>query len=160
MSTREHAAARVVRAGEGRSVRWGPRGRVRVVASADATDGAFSMVEATEPPGSAAPLHVHHREAEAFFVLDGAIELTCGEQTVAARTGDFVYTPKGVAHKYTVVGDRAARILLFFSRPGFESFFLDGGSPVDQPPAGPPDPERMQQLFAKYDLDVLEAMPH
>ena len=41
-------------ADEGQSVRWGPRGVVRVVASADACDGAFSMVETTEPPGSAA----------------------------------------------------------------------------------------------------------
>lgn len=160
MSMTKSACATVVRAGEGQSVRWGPAGTVRVVASADATDDSFSIVESTEPPGSAAPLHVHHGEAEAFYILEGAIELTCGDQTLTASAGDFVYTPRDVPHKYAVVGDRPARVLLLFSRPGFESFFLEGGSPVDQPPAGPPDMAAFQQLVAKYDMELLGAPGH
>ena len=152
-------AAVLVRPGEGRSVRWGPAGTIRIIAGADSTDGSFSIVEATEQPGSAAPLHVHHAEAEAFYVVEGAIELTCGEQTLTARAGDFVYTPKDVPHKYAVVGEQQARVLLLFSRPGFESFFAEAGTPLDQP-AGPPDPERMQRLVAKYGMDLLEAPGH
>lgn len=150
----------VVGAGEGTTVRWGPAGQIRILAGAESTDGSFSVVEAVEPPGTAAPLHVHHGEAEAFYVVDGEIELTCGEQTLTAAAGDFVYTPKDVPHTYTVVGDRDARVLLMFSRSGFESFFVEGGSPIDQPPAGPPDPEKMQQLLAKHDLELLEAFGH
>jgi quercetin dioxygenase-like cupin family protein len=142
----------VVRAGEGESVAWGPSGRIRVVAAAETTEGTFSIVESIEPPGSAAPLHVHHGEAEAFWVVEGTIELTCGEDTLTATKGDFVYTPRDVAHKYAVVGDETARILLLFSRPGFERFFLDAG--------GPFDPERMQRAFERYDLEVLEAPAH
>jgi quercetin dioxygenase-like cupin family protein len=152
--------ANVVRAGEGDAVRWGPAGTIRFLATAESTDGSFSVVESIEEPGSAAPLHVHHGEAEAFYIVDGEIELTCGDQTMRASAGDFVHTPKDVPHKYSVVGDRTARVLLLFSRPGFEGFFAEGGSPVDQPPAGPPEPEAMQRLFAKYELEVLEAMGH
>ena len=140
--------AALVRAGEGDATRWGPEGRVRVVASAGGTDSSFSIVEVTEPVGSAAPLHVHHGEAEAFYILEGTLELTCGAETVAASAGDFVYTPRDVPHKYVVVGDRAARVLLLFSRPGFEQFFLDAG--------GPPSPE----VLERYDLEVLEAPSH
>ena len=154
------AAASVVRAGEGTTVRWGPAGQIRILAGADSTDGSFSIVESLEQPGSGAPLHVHHGEAEGFYVVEGAIELTCGEQTVIASAGDFVYTPKDVPHKYRVAGDRPARVLLLFSRPGFESFFAEGGAPIDEPPAGPPDPAEMQRLVARYDMELLETFGH
>lgn len=160
MSMTESAGAVVVRAGEGQSVRWGPAGVLRVVAGAESTDGSFSIVEVTEPPGSGAPLHVHHGEAEAFYVLDGSVQLTCGEQTVTARAGDFVCGPRDVPHKYVVAGDRPARLLLLFSRPGFESFFLEGGSPLDKPPAGPPDMAAFQRLVEKYDMELLEVPGH
>ena len=153
-------AAVVVRAGEGRAVRWGPAGTIRFLAGADSTGGDFSLVEAVEEPGSAAPLHVHHGEAEAFYVVEGQIELTCGGQSLTASAGDFVYTPKDVPHKYAVVGDRPARVLLLFSRPGFERFFAEGGAPLDEPPAGPPDPEAMRRLIEKYDLELLESFGH
>lgn len=150
----------VVRDNEGPSVRWGPAGIMRILAGAESTDGSFSICEATEPPGSAAPLHVHHAEAEAFYVLEGEIELTCGEETLTAGAGDFVYAPKGVPHKYAVVGHEPARVLLLFSRSGFESFFVEGGTTLEEPPAGPPDPEEFQRLVRKYDLELLETPGH
>ena len=152
--------AAVVQAGEGPAVRWGPAGVVRVLAGADSTDGCFSLVEVTEQPGSAAPLHVHHREAEAFYILEGTIELTCGEDTVTATAGDFAYAPKDVPHKYRVVGEQTARVLLLFSRPGFESFFLEAGAPLDQPPAGPPDLDVFGRVVEKHGMELLETPGH
>jgi mannose-6-phosphate isomerase-like protein (cupin superfamily) len=158
--TATSVGAVVVRSGEGRTLRWGPEGRVRIIAGASSTDRSFSIVEATEPPGSGAPLHVHHGEAEGFYILDGTIELTCGTETVTGRAGDFVYTPKDVPHKYLVVGDKPARVLLLFSRPGFEMFFAEGGSPLNQPPSGPPNPDALRRLVEKYDMELLEAPAH
>ena len=149
-------AAVVVRAGEGQTFRWGPKGTVRIIAGASTTERSFSIVESTEPPGSGAPLHVHHGEAEAFYILDGSVELTCGEETVTAHTGDFVYTPKDVPHKFVVAGDKPLRMLMLFSRSGFERFFAEGGSPLDQPPAGPPNPSAFRQLVEKYNMELLE----
>jgi quercetin dioxygenase-like cupin family protein len=154
------STADLVRAGEGKAVRWGPAGTIRFLASAQSTNDSFSVVEVTEPPGSGAPLHVHHGEAEAFYILEGELELTCGDQTIAAGAGDFVYTPKGVPHKYTVKGKQLARVLLLFSRPGFEQFFAEGGAPLDQPPAGPPDPDALRRLVEKHDMELLEALGH
>lgn len=154
------AAAVVVRSGQGQTLRWGSQGTIRILAGANSTHQSFSIVESTEPPGSGAPLHVHHSEAEAFFILDGTVELVCGEQTVTARAGDFVYAPKDVPHKYTVRGDKPARLLLLFSRPGFENFFAEGGIPLDQPPSGPPDPDRICRLVEKYGMELLERPAH
>jgi quercetin dioxygenase-like cupin family protein len=146
----------VVRSQDARAMRWGPAGMVRIVAGATSTDGAFSVVETTEPPGSAAPLHVHHGEAEAFYVLEGEIALTCGDDSVIAQAGDFVHTPVDVPHAYSVVGDQPARVLLLFTRPGFEEFFAEAGAPLDGPPGGPPSP----QVLAKYDLEILAPPAH
>ena len=154
------SGAVAVRAGEGQTLRWGPAGKIRIIAGANSTDGSFSIVESTEPAGSGAPLHVHHAEAEGFYILEGTIELTCGEQKLTARAGDFVYAPKDVPHKYSVVGDKPARLLLIFSRPGFERFFAEGGSPIEQPPSGPPNPEMFRHLVEKYDMELLERPGH
>lgn len=154
------AGAVVVRSGEGQTLRWGPEGKIRIIAGASSTDQSFSIVESTDPPGSGAPLHVHHGEAEAFYILEGVLELTCGAQEVTARSGDFVYTPKDVPHKYVVVGDKPARLLLFFSRPGFETFFAEGGTPMDRPPAGPPNPDALRRLVEKYNMELLQAPGH
>ena len=150
----------LMRSGEGQRLRWGPQGTVRILAGANSTDRSFSIVEATEPPGGGAPLHVHHGEAEAFYILEGTVKLTCGEQTVIGHAGDFVYTPKDVPHKYTVEGDKPARLLLLFSRPGFEMFFAEGGSPLDKALAGPPNLEAFRRLVEKYDMELLEAPGH
>ena len=154
------AGAMVVRSGKGQTFRWGPNGTVRIIAGASTTDRSFSIVESTEPPGGGAPLHVHHGEAEAFYILEGAIQLTCGGETVTAHPGDFVYTPKDVPHKFIVTGDTPARMLMLFSSPGFERFFAEGGSPLDQPPAGPPNPDAFRELVEKYDMELLETPAH
>jgi len=154
------AGAMVVRSGKGQTFRWGPNGTVRIIAGASTTDRSFSIVESTEPPGGGAPLHVHHGEAEAFYILEGAIQLTCGDETVTAHPGDFVYTPKDVPHKFVVTGDTPARMLMLFSSPGFERFFAEGGSPLDQPPAGPPNPDAFRELVEKYDMELLEMPAH
>jgi outer membrane protein OmpA-like peptidoglycan-associated protein len=53
----------------------GRRARSAIIAGASTTDRSFSIVESTEPPGSGAPLHVHHGEAEGFYILDGTKSL-------------------------------------------------------------------------------------
>lgn len=158
--TTKAAGAVVVRSGEGQTLRWGAAARVRILAGARSTERSFSIVESIEPPGGGAPLHVHHGEAEAFYILEGAVELTCAAQKVTAHAGDFVYAPKDVPHKFVVVGDKPARLLMMFSRPGFEMFFAEGGSPIDQPPAGPPDMGRFRRLVEKFDMELLEVPAH
>lgn len=159
LKTTRGAGAVVVRSGEGETLRWGAGGRVRIVAGASSTERSFSVVEVTDAPGTGAPLHVHHGEAEAFYILEGTIELTCGTQKVVGHAGDFICAPKDVPHKYLVTGDKQARLLLLFSRPGFEMFFAEGGAPLDQPPAGPPDADAFRRLVEKYDMELLETAP-
>ena len=44
------------------------------------TDGAFSLLEATLAPGNEPPPHVHSREDELFYVLEGEFDVYVGEE--------------------------------------------------------------------------------
>src|SRR3712207_8403866 len=54
----------------------------------------FRSVEVLEPEGEEAPLHVHHNEDEAFWILEGELTFQVGEETIKASPGSFLYGPK------------------------------------------------------------------
>jgi len=143
-------APHVVAPDQGPTLPWGPAGgTMRIIAGAESTAGCFSVCEMTEPPGGGAPLHVHHREAEAFYVLEGEVQVICGEMTATAGAGSFVFAPRDVPHKFAVLGDRPLRMLLLFSRPGFETFFREAAG-------APPEPGTL----SRYGLEILEQPEH
>src|SRR5215210_160234 len=67
-----------------------------VKAAATQTGGALSIVEFTHPPGFAVPPHIHHTTDEGFYVLEGAMRGSCGDQTWHAESGSFVWLPRGI----------------------------------------------------------------
>src|SRR6266581_2551 len=65
------------------------------------TNGAFSLMERTLPPGGRKPPpHFHTNCEEAFYVLEGEVEFTLGVDTVIGRSGSFVHVPGGVSHTF------------------------------------------------------------
>jgi quercetin dioxygenase-like cupin family protein len=52
------------------------------------TAGLLGASVVTQPPGQASPLHVHTREAEAWFLLQGAMTYRAGEQLIRMTAGD------------------------------------------------------------------------
>lgn len=116
------ASGFVVRAGEGQSA---PGAGGSLLASAAATDGAFSLLVSRAPAGDGAPLHVHRDESESFFVLAGIYQVRCGDDTFEAGPEDFVYLPSGVPHAWRVVSETAGRKLILAVPGGLENFFGD-----------------------------------
>jgi quercetin dioxygenase-like cupin family protein len=129
----------------------------RVLATAEQTNGAFGLIEHVLPAGDASPWHVHHAEDEAFYVIEGELTFRCGDQTVRAGPGTFVYGPREIPHGFCVEGDQPARLLLLCAPGGFERFIIDMSEPA--PPAGAPDMERMIALAAQYQIDILGPLP-
>jgi len=83
-------------------------GNVRVTGLPEQTGiGSFSIE--SFPPGFASPLHVHHRDAGVFFVLEGIMRIRCGDMESVAGPGSTVFLPAGVPHAFRVEGDAAAR---------------------------------------------------
>jgi quercetin dioxygenase-like cupin family protein len=125
---------------------------------ADTTDGAYGLVESTIAPGASPPLHVHRREDEAFYVLEGEMTFRHDGEDHPAGPGTFVFLPRDVPHTFVVEGGTPARVLTLISPSGGEGFFVEGGRTPETeglPPAGPPDIERMQRAAAVYESEIV-----
>lgn len=132
--------------------RWWFDSLAVIKATADTTGGQLTVVEITEPPGAEAPLHVHHREDEAFYVLEGSVTLEVGDQTIEARAGDLAFGPRDVPHRYTV-GPDGCRMLFICTPGGFENLVVGMSRPADAltlppPTTEEPDWERIGQVAA------------
>ncbi len=88
-------------------------------AVSEETGGEYSLYELTVPPQLGALPHIHHRETEAYYVLDGEVEFLKGERTVRAGVGEFVFVPRGMVHGFTSVGQEPARFLGIVTPAGY-----------------------------------------
>jgi quercetin dioxygenase-like cupin family protein len=129
--------------------------------TAPQTDGLMSIVEVTEPPGAEAPLHVHHREDETFWVLDGDVTFEVGGTTFEARPGDVAFGPRDVPHRY-IVGEAGCRMLFILTPGGFEDAIRDLSTPAGSrtlPPTSeqPPDMQGLESRIASYGCEMVAA---
>jgi mannose-6-phosphate isomerase-like protein (cupin superfamily) len=131
--------------------------------SSEDTGGMYAFTDSVVPPQGEAPLHVHHREDEAFWVLEGELEILVGEDTFRASAGSFVHLPKGVRHAYKNVGTGPARFLTLRVPAGLEKFFEEVGKPgtdlTSPPPFEEEDIEKLLTLAPKYGVDILSPEP-
>lgn len=63
------------------------------------------------PPESGIPLHIHHKEDEYIFLIQGRLTFQLGESVFPVEPGDTVYMPKGVLHGFRSTGSEDAHIL-------------------------------------------------
>ncbi|MEK6277639.1 MAG: quercetin 2,3-dioxygenase [Actinomycetota bacterium] len=147
-----------VRSGEGEA-RWWFGALAVITATAADTGGQLAIVDVTEPPGAEAPLHVHHREDEAFWVLEGDVTFEVGGTTFEATAGDFAFGPRDIPHRYTV-GDAGCRMLFILTPGGFEDLLMKMSEPAGSrtlppPPEDEPDMEQIQGLGKTYGIEML-----
>ncbi len=137
-----------LQAGAG-DARWWLGALATIKATGKETGGRYTLVEVLDAEGSEAPLHVHHREDEAFWILEGALTFHVGDQTIKAGPGSFVFGPKDVPHGYHVDAG-PARLLFILSPAGFEEFIYASSEPAQVltlPPTGwPLSAEEFEQL--------------
>ncbi len=138
-------------------------------AVSEETGGEYSLYETTAPPQLGAPPHIHHRETEAFYVLEGEFEFLKGERTVRAGVGEFVRVPRGVVHGFTNVGDEPARLLGIVTPGGLhEKMLAEIGEKakaetLPPPPEGSPDMAEMEKAMEtalSYGTELLPPSEH
>jgi quercetin dioxygenase-like cupin family protein len=157
MHAMEVAVPFFAEAGEGEAT-WFLNSRMVVRARADATGGAYGLVESWIPAGFSPPLHVHRREDESFFVLEGRVRFRCADDEIVGGPGTYVFLPRDVPHTFVVEGDETAHLLTLLTPGGGEGFFLDAGREPEGPglpPPGPPDIERLARVAAQYGSEIL-----
>jgi len=123
------------------------------------TGGALMLFDAYVPPQGGPPPHIHHREDEAFYLLEGVLEFQAGEdRTLTVGAGSFLFIPKGTVHRFKNVGEEDARMLVLFTPAGIEGLFFEVGRPATEGSSpSPPDQAEIERLLAvspKYGLEI------
>ncbi|HSI84590.1 MAG: cupin domain-containing protein [Candidatus Methylacidiphilales bacterium] len=95
------------------------------LAAGAATGGGFTLYEETVPPGSGPPMHVHTREDEGFYILAGEVTIIMGDATHVLHTGDFLFAPRDIPHRFFNSGAVPATFLVMISPAGFENFLAE-----------------------------------
>ena len=131
----------------------------RFLATGEDTSGKYALFEALVSPGGGPPPHVHSREEEGFYVLEGEITFFVDDQRFVAGAGMFANMPVGTPHSFRNEGGKPARMLISLAPAGLEKMFFEVGVPV--PPgattAAPPAQEEIERLLAaapRYGIEI------
>jgi mannose-6-phosphate isomerase-like protein (cupin superfamily) len=128
-----------------------------IKASAADTGGQYALLEITAPAGLQTPLHVHYREDEGFYVLEGAVTIEVGDQTVELGAGEHAFGPPNIPHRFTV-GPDGARMIWVLTPGGFEDFVADVSVPAQAPtvpPASVVPPENAAEIVLRHGMELL-----
>ncbi len=145
-------------AGEGDAL-WFLGVLIHVKADVASTAGRVAVLEHRAPRGGGSPLHVHHREDEWFYVLEGEVTFWVGGDVIVAGPGGFVYGPRDIPHTF-MVSSQEARFLLVTEPAGFADFVRAVAEPaardeIPPPPTEAPDIAGLTRLAAGYGIDII-----
>ena len=127
---------------------------IAVLAAASDTGGAPRVIEVASPRGAVPPLHVHQREDEAFYVLEGDYSVFIGDDVIRASPGAWVWGPRGVPHGYQIDSERGRHLSLTMPG-GFEAFFEEVAA-IATPSADPRhEMVRLTAVAARYGVELL-----
>jgi quercetin dioxygenase-like cupin family protein len=132
--------------------RWWFGALAEIKATAAQTSGQFTLVEVSCAPGYQGVRHVHHREDEAFWILEGDVTLDIGGTVIEATSGDYAFGPRDIPHSFSV-GDKGCRMLFILTPGGFEDLVMATSEPAATRTVPPlteemPSMEQMQQMQA------------
>jgi hypothetical protein len=105
---------------------------------------------------------VHEAEEEAFYLLEGQLQVTCGDQTWTVGAGGFVLLPRGIPHAFSVTGSAGTKLLQISSPADFEQFAAEAGEPATRltlPPPAEPNIPKLLEAMTKYGKRMVGAPP-
>jgi quercetin dioxygenase-like cupin family protein len=157
MRSEEPGRPFLLKRGEGDSF-WSTNGRFTTKLGGDDAAGRLTVLESVLVAGLEPGMHVHHREDEAFYVLEGQLTFHCAGDVLVATEGSFVFAPRGLPHTFLVDSERA-RVLVVAAPAGFEGFVRALGVPteVDAPPVDweRPSREEITSVAERYGIEIV-----
>jgi quercetin dioxygenase-like cupin family protein len=130
------------------------------LATGQDTGGQFALMEQVARKGNVPPRHIHHREDETFYVVEGEMTFFVGDETIKATAGTLVFAPRHVAHSFAIDSEQV-RMLVMVSPAGAEQFFKECSVPAPSmtlpPPAETPYSEiqKMMALAPTYGFEFV-----
>jgi quercetin dioxygenase-like cupin family protein len=130
-----------------------------LLASGAQTGGAYALFEIKVSPAGGPPPHVHTREDESFYVLEGQITFGIAGQTITAGPGTFLQVPRGTVHYFKNNTDSLARMLVMAIPSGFDEFLQEIATPLpawNSPPlpVTPADVDRLLSVTPRYGIEI------
>jgi quercetin dioxygenase-like cupin family protein len=129
----------------------------RIVIGSEQTNGAYALIDMLIPPEGGPPPHSHATFQEAFYIIDGEIEVITKEKKYSATKGSYVNIPfNGPVHKFTNKTVKTAHILCLTTPAGMEKMFEEIGKPVaadtllPPPQMTPEEQKQFQSIAEKY----------
>jgi quercetin dioxygenase-like cupin family protein len=135
----------------------GPTMLVR--ASGSQTGNSVSVVEFMFPPGAGFPMHIHHREDELIYLLEGKLILVLGDVRSVVEPGTFFYGPRLTPHGFRATDDGPVRFVETFLPSGLEQYFLSVSAPLGDKAGTPPPVEALLKEAGKYGIDIVGPVP-
>lgn len=152
----------VVAAGEGRPL-WRLGALLSFKALSGETGGRCWALEGLADQQMAVPLHIHSHEAEIWYVLEGEVTLTIGEERRIAEPGGFAYIPAGTAHTFQALTP-TIRWFGMGVPGGLNQWFFETGVPAGSltlppPPSEAPDVEAIVASLKRYGTETVGPPP-
>jgi quercetin dioxygenase-like cupin family protein len=141
--------------GEGRAIDLGAFG-MTVKADVGDTAGAFTLLEAAEPPGFGPPMHTHEDAGEAFYVLEGEYVVFLDDEEFRCPAGSFIFIPAGRVHGFRV-GDVSSRKLNIYSPAAMVGYFDELADAAAREVTL--DENGLAEMAARYGMRVLGPVP-
>ena len=123
---------------------------MRLMASAASTGGRYTVIEQVTPPGWGPPRHIHSREDEIFYVLEGSYELHVGDEQRIVSAGASAVLPCNIPHGFRNVASTSSRLLFVIAPAGLEEYFL-----IVAKCSPPPNPAQLVELARPFGLTLL-----
>jgi len=135
----------------------------RFVAKGEDTNGKYAQLEAIVTPGGGPPPHVHSREEEGFYILEGEITFLVGGERIVATAGMSANMPVGTPHSFRNESKKPARMLVTIAPAGMERMLFEVGVPVAPGTTSAPPPtraeiEKLLTVAKRYGMEII-AMP-
>ncbi len=132
----------------------------RFFATGEDTGGKYAMWEAVVPPGGGPPPHIHSREEEAFYVLEGEITFQIDGQRLVASAGMFANMPVGSLHSFKNESGEPAKMLISVAPAGLERMFFEVGQPLKNDGTTAPVPtmddiEKLLAVAPRYGIEIV-----
>ena len=144
----------VMRPGEGWPIDLGTFA-MSLKASGEDTEGAFSLLEATEPANFGPPMHIHHDCSEAFFVIDGMYRIFVEDDEFDCPAGSFIFIPRGLPHGFRV-GPLPSRKLNLYTPAAMVGYFEQLSAAIA---AGRATNERLEKIARANGVEVIGPVP-
>ena len=127
---------------------------IKVLLTSEATGGAISVLMGWHKPGEGPPDHVHFKQEEMFFIVEGTYEMTVGGDTTTVGPGTIVFIPLNTVHRFKNIGDTTG-CMLDWSLPGGQDHYFKAISELAAD--GGFTDEKVMEINKRFDTKFLNA---